>query len=187
VTTRYNSPSGEVGSYASPTSNNYSVGWFGRLRNPSAIKNSSSESASLTTSSHLSSSEEDTYDPPTNNNSSFGWFERPRNLSSIKTGSPGPASLTPSSHLPASEEGSFDCPTSNNNSFVWLGRRGQCTNFTHFDLLPQHNVSKNCVPLHYSDVNLTRTALASVPGSGNTWLRHLVQQTTGTSATSVLY
>ncbi|KAK7474345.1 hypothetical protein BaRGS_00034393 [Batillaria attramentaria] len=36
-----------------------------------------------------------------------------------------------------------------------------------------------CGPLRFADPPLPVTALASVPGSGNTWLRHLLQQATG--------
>ena len=36
-----------------------------------------------------------------------------------------------------------------------------------------------CVEMGFSEVRLPRTALASFPGSGNTWLRHLVEQLTG--------
>ena len=38
---------------------------------------------------------------------------------------------------------------------------------------------ENCLALHFSDTKLPRTALASFPGSGNTWTRHLLQQATG--------
>ena len=36
----------------------------------------------------------------------------------------------------------------------------------------------SCVHMHY-EKKLLLTALASFPGSGNTWLRHIIQQTTG--------
>lgn len=36
-----------------------------------------------------------------------------------------------------------------------------------------------CKPVGLSKVGLPLTALASYPGSGNTWLRHLLQQSTG--------
>ena len=36
-----------------------------------------------------------------------------------------------------------------------------------------------CVQMGFSRVPLPKTALASFPGSGNTWLRHLVEQLTG--------
>ncbi|CAH1780855.1 unnamed protein product, partial [Owenia fusiformis] len=36
-----------------------------------------------------------------------------------------------------------------------------------------------CQPLHYSKRLLPVTALYSFPGSGNTWMRHLIQQITG--------
>ena len=39
----------------------------------------------------------------------------------------------------------------------------------------------DCRPLGYSRVKLPMTALASFPGSGNTWVRHLLQQSTGRS------
>lgn len=39
----------------------------------------------------------------------------------------------------------------------------------------------NCQSLHYSKDRLPLTALASFPGAGNTWLRHLIQQATGSS------
>ena len=38
---------------------------------------------------------------------------------------------------------------------------------------------QNCLALHFSATKLPRTALASFPGSGNTWTRHLLQQATG--------
>ena len=37
----------------------------------------------------------------------------------------------------------------------------------------------NCVKVHFSPVDLPRTALASYQGSGNTWLRHLIHELTG--------
>ncbi|XP_041350560.1 WSC domain-containing protein 1-like [Gigantopelta aegis] len=43
-----------------------------------------------------------------------------------------------------------------------------------------------CKPVRVSPRPLTLTALASFPGSGNTWVRHLVQQATGI-ATGSLY
>ena len=39
--------------------------------------------------------------------------------------------------------------------------------------------TKDCRPLGYSKISLPLTALASFPGSGNTWVRHLLQQATG--------
>ena len=39
--------------------------------------------------------------------------------------------------------------------------------------------NKDCRPLGYSKTSLPLTALASFPGSGNTWVRHLLQQATG--------
>ena len=39
----------------------------------------------------------------------------------------------------------------------------------------------DCRPQGYSKVKLPMTALASFPGSGNTWVRHLLQQSTGRS------
>ena len=46
---------------------------------------------------------------------------------------------------------------------------------------PKHRVGKNCAKLHFADpsIRLPLVALASSPGSGNTWLRHLIQQLTG--------
>ena len=38
---------------------------------------------------------------------------------------------------------------------------------------------EDCRQLGYSKVKLPITALASFPGSGNTWVRHLLQQSTG--------
>jgi len=37
----------------------------------------------------------------------------------------------------------------------------------------------NCPIPRFSDVPMKATALASRPGSGNTWVRHLVQEATG--------
>ena len=39
----------------------------------------------------------------------------------------------------------------------------------------------DCRPQGYAKVKLPITALASFPGSGNTWVRHLLQQSTGRS------
>ena len=39
--------------------------------------------------------------------------------------------------------------------------------------------SKSCQAVGFSKTALPRTALASFPGSGNTWVRHLLQQATG--------
>ena len=41
--------------------------------------------------------------------------------------------------------------------------------------------TRDCRPQGYSKVKLPMTALASFPGSGNTWVRHLLQQSTGRS------
>ena len=43
---------------------------------------------------------------------------------------------------------------------------------------------KNCQPLRFADARnpFPLTALSSYPGSGNTWIRHLIQQATGQSA-----
>nr|XP_002735861.2 PREDICTED: WSC domain-containing protein 2-like [Saccoglossus kowalevskii] len=48
-------------------------------------------------------------------------------------------------------------------------------------VLPRHNTgySDDCVKLHFSNKPLPLVALASFPGSGNTWVRHLLQQATG--------
>ncbi|CAH1797678.1 unnamed protein product [Owenia fusiformis] len=43
----------------------------------------------------------------------------------------------------------------------------------------QSDRPKDCLPLHFSPVALPHIALVSVPGSGNTWVRHLIQQATG--------
>ena len=43
----------------------------------------------------------------------------------------------------------------------------------------QQAVMQGCVNLNYSSSHLPLTALASYPGSGNTWVRHLIQQLTG--------
>ena len=40
-------------------------------------------------------------------------------------------------------------------------------------------IPRDCSSIWYSDVALPAVALASAPGSGNTWLRHLIQQLTG--------
>ena len=37
----------------------------------------------------------------------------------------------------------------------------------------------SCIPLKFPDEALPRVALASHPGSGNTWTRHLIQQLSG--------
>lgn len=38
---------------------------------------------------------------------------------------------------------------------------------------------KSCGNLSFSKIVLPATALVSFPGSGNTWLRHLIQEATG--------
>ena len=43
----------------------------------------------------------------------------------------------------------------------------------------QRDKSKSCRDVGFSKKVLPRTALASFPGSGNTWVRHLLQQATG--------
>ena len=43
----------------------------------------------------------------------------------------------------------------------------------------QTNHQKDCQRLRFSSKKLPVTALASFPGSGNTWVRHLIQQATG--------
>lgn len=54
----------------------------------------------------------------------------------------------------------------------WLGGKGQ--------LYAGGFISKlTCKTVRLSPKPLPRTALASFPGSGNTWVRHLVQQATG--------
>ena len=48
------------------------------------------------------------------------------------------------------------------------------------DLLP--NVpewNESCLSLKFANLSFPKTALASFPGSGNTWSRHLIQQLTG--------
>ncbi|KAI0236542.1 hypothetical protein LSAT2_012910 [Lamellibrachia satsuma] len=45
----------------------------------------------------------------------------------------------------------------------------------------------NCPTARFSDVPLQSTALASMPGSGNTWLRHLIQKATGIYTGSVYH
>ena len=42
-----------------------------------------------------------------------------------------------------------------------------------------HGTCQHCTPLVYISPPGPTTALASVPGSGNTWVRHLLQQATG--------
>ncbi|CAH1802203.1 unnamed protein product [Owenia fusiformis] len=45
----------------------------------------------------------------------------------------------------------------------------------------------DCQVLHYSNTTLPLTTLTSFPGSGNTWVRHLIQQLTGIYTGSVYY
>ena len=47
------------------------------------------------------------------------------------------------------------------------------------DNLEKTKALRDCAPFHFSKVPLPRTALASFPGSGNTWSRYLIQQLTG--------
>ncbi|KAK2183803.1 hypothetical protein NP493_295g02021 [Ridgeia piscesae] len=46
-------------------------------------------------------------------------------------------------------------------------------------ILRRHTQSIQCPSLHFAKDPLPTTALASFPGSGNTWMRHLIQQSTG--------
>ena len=43
----------------------------------------------------------------------------------------------------------------------------------------RHIKRKNCTDIRYSPFPLPKTALASFPGSGNTWARHLIQLASG--------
>ena len=61
------------------------------------------------------------------------------------------------------------------------------------EIIPQFNISdvihkESCLTINYSrsDPPLPPTALASSPGSGNTWVRHLIQQLTGKIANFLL-
>lgn len=46
---------------------------------------------------------------------------------------------------------------------------------------PGKQEERICISRRYGDNNqFELTALASLPGSGNTWLRHLIEQATGT-------
>ena len=44
---------------------------------------------------------------------------------------------------------------------------------------PQKKETRDCREVQFSKTELPLTYLASVQGSGNTWVRHLLQQTTG--------
>ena len=44
---------------------------------------------------------------------------------------------------------------------------------------PQKKETSDCREVQFSKTALPLTYLASVQGSGNTWVRHLLQQTTG--------
>ena len=44
---------------------------------------------------------------------------------------------------------------------------------------PQKKKTSDCREVQFSKTELPLTYLASVQGSGNTWVRHLLQQTTG--------
>lgn len=46
------------------------------------------------------------------------------------------------------------------------------------DVIRSQTIFK-CVPVHYREVAGPAVALASFPGSGNTWLRYLLQLSTG--------
>ena len=46
---------------------------------------------------------------------------------------------------------------------------------------PRLKGRKNCTERSFSKVPLPVTALASIPGSGNTWSRHLIESITGNS------
>ena len=61
-------------------------------------------------------------------------------------------------------------------------KRGQVENLLAKELtdLTEHKISKNCSEVHFRHKNpIKRTVLTSFPGSGNTWLRHLVHMSTG--------
>ena len=45
----------------------------------------------------------------------------------------------------------------------------------------------DCRKVQFSAMKLPRTYLASFPGSGNTWVRHLLQQATGKKAFSFVH
>ena len=49
-----------------------------------------------------------------------------------------------------------------------------------------NTVGNNCSSVHFSLTPLPTTVLASYPGSGNTWARHLIQLITGRSLVLVL-
>ncbi|KAI0242306.1 WSC domain-containing protein 2 [Lamellibrachia satsuma] len=54
-----------------------------------------------------------------------------------------------------------------------------------WNLQQRHSQTLVCPKLHFSRRHLPATALASFPGSGNTWTRHLIQQATGVYTGSV--
>ena len=69
---------------------------------------------------------------------------------------------------------------------------GTCRAFTDVEIDPYENggpnrsgnragIYEDCAPMHFRSLTrpLPITALASAPGSGNTWVRHLIQQLTG--------
>lgn len=59
-----------------------------------------------------------------------------------------------------------------------VGVRRSNTGYWLIDERPEH-LQSQCPSLHLSNDPLPVTAVASSPGSGNTWLRHLIQQSTG--------
>ena len=71
---------------------------------------------------------------------------------------------------------------------VYIAHNDLCNRTSHM-IVPvfssRNETQDSCLQLGYSNDPLPRTALASYPGSGNTWVRHLIQQLTGRSRDTV--
>ena len=70
--------------------------------------------------------------------------------------------------------------TRNEPTFAFHGKH-EVSSFSRFSKIDEQDevIQKDCTKLGFSKTPLPLTALASYPGSGNTWLRHLIQQGTG--------
>jgi hypothetical protein len=75
------------------------------------------------------------------------------------------------------------CPHKKPHPEIFPYRIGSPSNHSRFFLTPKQRFlsRRDCAVIHFARAvdHLPIVALASAPGSGNTWLRHLIQQLTG--------
>ena len=96
-----------------------------------------------------------------NLNVEMNWFEdSPRGSSQLTEDNGRPKNLSATDIMPSS---------SPSGSTIYLSPQPSDDDFT----------EKDCLDLHLSKTKLPLTYLASFPGSGNTWVRHLLQQASG--------